>query len=251
MFGVEFPDGRVGERSGEGRVFDFLWRRGSRAVLIVSENPAEPLFDSEFLRQPDIRLLTSFPDEEAYEVARRERPSLIVEDLAPPGHAGLALCRELASHPATRSIPLILVTSDRLWSEAQRTRADVVLAKPLKRRQFFDAVRRFVPLPRRRTPRVTINLRFRYAADDHMTQAFSRDLSVRGTFLKTDRTLPLGTRVVLEFCLPGLVDEMRCSGVVRNTCSTTRFDPGGIGIEFEGLSDGDRELLSAFIEQQR
>jgi len=233
-------------------VFQFLWRRGNRAVLIVSENPTEPLFDSDFLRQPDIRLLTSFPDEEAYELVRRERPSLIVEDLDSPGNAALALCRELASHACTRSIPLILVTSDQMWSEAHRTRADVVLGKPLERRQFFDAVRRFVPLPSRRTPRVNINLRFRYTADRQMAQAFSRDLSIRGTFLKTDRTLPLGTRVVLQFCLPGLAYDMRCSGVVRNTCSTSRAaDPGGIGIEFDDLPDRDRDLLAAFIDQQR
>ena len=233
-------------------MFESLWRRGNRAVLIVSENPQEPLFDSDFLRQPDIRLLTAFPDEDACEMARCERPSLIVEDLAPPGNAALALCRELASHASTRSIPLILVTSDQMWSQAHRTRADVVLGKPLERREFFDAVRRFIPLPSRRTPRVNINLRFRFTADDQMAQAFSRDLSIRGTFLKTDRTLPLGTRLVLQFCLPGLADEIRCGGVVRTTCSTTRSaDPGGIGIEFDDLPDRDRDLLAAFIDQQR
>jgi len=234
------------------RVFESLWRRGKRAVLIVSENPTEPLFDSDFLRQPHIRLLTSFPDEDACEMVRRERPSLIVEDLAPPGHAALALCRELASRASTRSIPLIVVTTDQMWSEAHQTRADVVLGKPLERREFFDAVRRFIPLPSRRTPRVTINLRFRYTADGHRVQAFSRDLSVRGAYLKTDRTLPLGTRLVLQFCLPGLADEMRCIGVVRNTCSATRStEPGGFGIEFDDLSDRDRERLAAFIDQQR
>jgi uncharacterized protein (TIGR02266 family) len=99
---------------------------------------------------------------------------------------------------------------------------------------------------------VVINLRFCYTVNDHVAQAFSRDLSVRGAFLKTDRALPLGTRVVLQFCLPGLADEMRCNGVVRNTCSMTRAaDPGGIGIEFQDLPDRDRDLLAAFIDQQR
>ena len=65
MFLVGSADERVGGRSGEATVFQSLWRRGNRAVMIVSENPMEPLFDSDFLRQPDIRLLTSFPDEGA------------------------------------------------------------------------------------------------------------------------------------------------------------------------------------------
>ena len=50
-------------------MFQF-WRRSNRAVLIVSESPTASLFDSEFLRRPEIRLMTAYPDDQAMEIAR-------------------------------------------------------------------------------------------------------------------------------------------------------------------------------------
>jgi len=232
-------------------VFQSLWRRTVRAVMIVSQDPAEPLITSDFLRQPDIRLLTALPDESALDLACRERPSLIVEDLAVPAEAGLAFCRDLAGHVLTRSIPLILVTPDALWSAARETRADVLLTKPLEQREFYDAVRRFLPMPKRRTRRLYVNLRFIYRVDGRTSQAFSRDLSTQGAFLKTDRLLPLGTRIALEFSIPGIRERIECEAIVRCTSSTAHVgDPGGVGIEFLEMADGDRESLTNFIGQQ-
>jgi CheY-like chemotaxis protein len=233
-------------------VFDSLWRRAPRAVLLVSETPAAPLFDADFLHQPHIRLLEAVPDENALDLAAREQPSLILEHLDVPGEAGLELCHELADHAGTRSIPVILVVPGVLWDRARKTGAEVVLEKPVERQQLFDAVRRFVPLPRRRADRLQINLRFTYHLDGRVSQAFSRDLSPRGAFLKSDRLPPLGARLELRFCIPGLADEVRCDGVVRTTSAAIHpASSGGIGIEFEGLSDADRRLLANFLGQHR
>ena len=229
-----------------------LWRRPNRAVLIVSESPTGTLFDSEFLRQPEIRLLTAYPDEQAVEIARREQPKLIIEDLASPGHAGLAFCAELAGDASTRSIPLILVVPADLWEQAGSTGADVLLGKPLEHREFFDAVRRFLPLPGRGTERLCINLRFIFRSGSQVAQAFSRDLSTKGAFLKTDRILPLGTRLDLRFFVPGVQEETHCRGIVRSTSSPqSTGELGGIGLEFEDLSADDRKVLETFLIHHR
>jgi len=49
--------------------------------------------------------------EEALEVARADRPDLIVLDLMPPGIDGLDVCKALKSDPKTKSIPIIMVTA--------------------------------------------------------------------------------------------------------------------------------------------
>ncbi len=231
-------------------MFRSLWRRPTHAILIVSENPSGPLFQSEFLSQSELGLLTAFPDLEAVEIARRERPKLIIEDV--DGQAGLAFCRDLAGDAATRSIPLILISLPDLSDRARETHACTVLEKPLAQGELFDAVRRHVPLPSRRTKRARINLRFTFRIGDRTAQAFSRDLSAAGAFLKTDRAIRLGTRLDLSFSVPGVVDEIRCASVVRGTSSTLAGgEPGGIGVEFEGMEESDRALLQRFIDQLR
>ena len=226
-----------------------MWRRGGRTVLIVSEHDAEPALNSAFLRQPEIRLLNSHPNEEGLEMARRERPTLIIEDLASDDHGSLAFCRRLRSDPATRSIPLILVISPELRKEARAAKADALLDKPLVNREFYKAVRRFVPLPKRRNQRAGVNLRFTYRAGDKVGQAFSRDVSRNGAFLKTDRIPPLGTRLDLRFTLPGAWEEISCRALVRITarCESQPSQLSGFGIEFDELRAEDAELLEQFI----
>jgi CheY-like chemotaxis protein len=239
-----FPEG------GEAAVFRSLWRRTNRAVLIVSEDPSGPLLHNDFLRQSELGLLTAFPGTEALDIARRRRPGLIIEDLDPPGHTGLAFCSDLASDTATRSIPLILVAPETLRRRARATHAEVVLDKPLDGREFFCAVRRFVTLPRRRRQRANVNLRFTYGVGDQMGQAFSRDLSSRGAFLKTDRIFLLGTRLDLSVCIPGVADQLKFSAVVRGTSSMLHSgESGGVGVEFVDLPEADRKTLERFIDQ--
>ncbi len=56
----------------------------------------------------------------------------------------------------------------------------------------------------------------------------------------------------LNFFIPGVRESVKCRGVVRCTSSTqSTGEPGGIGLEFEDLSDHDRELLESFLDQHR
>ena len=95
-------------------------------------------------------------------------------------------------------------------------------------------------------------MRFTFRIGERTAQAFSRDLSAHGAFLKTDRVIRLGTRLDLSFWVPGVVDEIRCGSVVRGTSSSLGGgELGGIGVEFKGMADSDREALQRFIDQLR
>jgi uncharacterized protein (TIGR02266 family) len=231
-------------------MFGNFRRRATRTVFIVTENPAELALGGAFLQQPDIRLLTSYPDDEALRIARRERPGLIVEDLDGLDGAGMAFHRRLRSDPATRAIPLILLTNPELREATELAGADVLLEKPLAQGELFRAVRRFLPLPDRSGRRLATNLRFIFTVAGQEYQAFSRDVSESGVFLKTDRIPPLGTKVEVCFRLPGSWNEIRCTGHVRNTAGGEGHGQvGGIGVEFDTMEDVDREVLENFVER--
>jgi uncharacterized protein (TIGR02266 family) len=223
---------------------------GSSTILIVSESHPDPDLNLGFLRQPEIRLLHCASETAALDVVEAAPPDLIIDDLAAGAPSESELCRRLKTHPATCAIPVILVTSARAEVAPAGNDADVVLRKPLVPREFFEVVRRYVSLPARRHLRHPINVRFQFRHGGRLVQAFSRDLSTHGTFLKTDRVLPAGSHLELHFRLPDGTSEVRCGGVVRSV-PKLQSAARGMGIEFEGIHDEDLERLERFLERQR
>ncbi|MCC5986916.1 MAG: diguanylate cyclase [Pararhodobacter sp.] len=70
----------------------------------------------------------------ALEIARRERPALILLDVMLPGMSGIEVCRRLRNDPQTRDIPVVMITASgdrerRL--QALAAGADDFLTKPL------------------------------------------------------------------------------------------------------------------------
>jgi putative two-component system response regulator len=70
--------------------------------------------------QDDYRLLFAKDAEKALELARRERPALILLDVMIPGMTGHEACLQLKGQPATADIPVIFVTA--LADEQDETR---------------------------------------------------------------------------------------------------------------------------------
>ena len=228
-----------------------VWGLRRHTILLVSETHPDPKISPAFLRQPDIRLVTAERTDQAMEKANREHPNLIIEDLRSPSPEGLDLCRKLKSTSATREIPLLLVAPPDLRKELQEVGPDALVLAPIVQRDYFDAVRRFVPLPKRRHPRHSVNLRFIFRYQNLTAQAFSRDLSPDGALLHTDVRLAEQARVELGFHIPGEEREIHCGGVVRRVVprGSHQFQTGGIAVEFDGLSEDDRESLEGFLER--
>ena len=224
----------------------------SSTILIVSDKNPDAELNIAFLRQPNIRVLTSPQRVRAVGIARREQPQLIIEDLHEPHEKGIALCRELKTDAHTAQIPLILVADAGVKSAAAAADPDMLLCKPLVPRLFFEAVRKFVPLPSRRHNRQKLNLRFSYPIEGRWVQAFSRDMSTAGAFLKTDRLAPLGAHLQMEFHLPGQSRGIRCGAIVRAAVpANCDIRNTGLGIEFEGINDVDLERLDTFLNRHQ
>jgi len=228
-----------------------MWGRRQRKILIVAEPGCEIGLHAAFLNQPDIRLMTTEPGEGTRGLVRAEHPHLIIQNVGESREDSLALTRDLKSDGATRSIPLIAIAGQECESTAREAGADTVLVTPLIQRAYWEAVRRFVRLPKRRDLRQIVNLRFTYEIGDRTWQAFSRDLSMYGAFLKTDQHLPQGSRVRVRFSIPGEASAISCDAIVRRS---TPFDPhghqtAGFAVEFEGLTEHDAERLERFVKR--
>lgn len=228
-----------------------MWGRRHRKVLIVEAPESKTGLHAAFLEQPDIRLMTTEPGDGARALARVEHPRLIIQDVSDPHEASLALTRALKRDGATGSIPIIAVAGPASEKLVWDSGADAVLLKPVIQRAYWEAVRRFIRLPKRRDLRQIVNLRFIYEDGERRWQAFSRDLSTYGAFLKTDHAPPQGARLRVRFSIPGEAEPVTCGAIVRRS---TPFDPhnhhaAGFAVEFEALSAGDAERLERFVRR--
>jgi two-component system, OmpR family, phosphate regulon response regulator PhoB len=65
------------------------------------------------LKEAGYEVLVADNGNTALDEARTSKPDLMVLDLMMPGRSGLEVCRTLKADPATRSIPVIMVTAKR------------------------------------------------------------------------------------------------------------------------------------------
>lgn len=85
--------------------------------------------------------------EEAARLCAEHRPDLVIVDIIMPRMNGFQLCRTLRREPATKSLPIIVVTSmdresDRYWGLKQG--ADEYLVKPVDGAVLLQKVRSYL-----------------------------------------------------------------------------------------------------------
>lgn len=81
-------------------------------LLIDDQQMAEELVRNMFFDQPDICLHYLHASDQALNVARELKPTVILVDLRMPLVDGLGVTRELRAHPETEGIPVILLSSE-------------------------------------------------------------------------------------------------------------------------------------------
>lgn len=104
---------------------------------------------------------------------------------------------------------------------------------------------------KRKSDREPVTLFVEYEGADDLLGDYTENLSSGGTFVATNRELPIGTQITLVLGFPGLVEPISVEGTVRWTRNTGAADgdEAGAGIEF---SPGPaRDQLAAMIDKIR
>ena len=102
-----------------------------RRLLLVDDDPGLRLLLRTTLAADECAVEETASAEEAADLARFWRPSLVVLDVGLPGMSGLAFCHELKEKPVYGSPRVILLTGGETSGEdALRSGADALLRKP-------------------------------------------------------------------------------------------------------------------------
>jgi uncharacterized protein (TIGR02266 family) len=103
---------------------------------------------------------------------------------------------------------------------------------------------------KRRDSREAVTLFVEYDGADDLVGDYTENLSSGGTFVATNRDIPIGTRIQLVLSFPGLLQAIAIEGVVRWTrLGENEEGEAGAGIAFE--PGPARDQLAAIIDRIR
>jgi DNA-binding response OmpR family regulator len=124
-----------------------------KPVLVVEDEKDIVDLIEYHLKQSGFSVIKALDGPSGLELARKEKPSLIILDLMLPGMDGKDICRALKSNPSTQSIPILMLTAkteeiDRLIGF--ELGADDYVTKPFSPRELVLRVKAI--LHRREVP---------------------------------------------------------------------------------------------------
>lgn len=115
-----------------------------KTILIVDDKAEVRELVEVTLRVGDYRILQAESGDQALEIARAERPELILLDVMMPGGIdGFEVCEQLKSDPATEGITIIMLTAKGQEVDKERgsqVKADGYYTKPFSPLELLQKV---------------------------------------------------------------------------------------------------------------
>jgi two-component system cell cycle response regulator DivK len=115
----------------------------SKKILIVEDNPQNMRLVEMALSAERYFLLEATNGEEALEMAKKERPDLIIMDVQLPKMSGLEVTRRLREIPEFSRTPIIAVTAYAMKGDeekALKSGCNVYLSKPISARDLPNLI---------------------------------------------------------------------------------------------------------------
>jgi two-component system cell cycle response regulator DivK len=120
----------------------------SKTILVVEDQEDNRQILRDLLGANDYDMLEAENGEEALAAVRMQRPDLILMDIQLPVLDGYEATRRLKADPATKSIPIIVVTSYALSGDETKAResgCDAYVTKPYSPRALLAKIKEFLP----------------------------------------------------------------------------------------------------------
>jgi CheY-like chemotaxis protein len=114
-----------------------------KKVLIVEDSPTTRAVVKVYLVGQKLEFLEANNGEDGLNMARQQRPDVIVLDLKMPGMDGFTFCRAVRADPFLRETPVILLTGTKgadVEKEAMAAGATYFMNKPIDGQQLADKI---------------------------------------------------------------------------------------------------------------
>jgi signal transduction histidine kinase/ActR/RegA family two-component response regulator len=118
---------------------------GEHVLLAVDDDPSVPPLLEKMLVGSPYRVVGLAHASDVLRVARELRPDVITLDILMPERGGWDVLRELRADPATREIPVVVVTVVEQTDSATDTAVDGYITKPLDKDSLLGVLARLEP----------------------------------------------------------------------------------------------------------
>jgi len=88
-----------------------MTKDGEASILVVDDDPEIVSMLSTRLTKRGYKVTTASDGHRALELAKRERPDLVLLDVMMPGKSGWEVARALKQDPVTQAIKIVMVTA--------------------------------------------------------------------------------------------------------------------------------------------
>lgn len=217
-----------------------------KKILLVDDINLSLEMEKQALQGISCTILTAHNGSEALEVAKRDKPDLIVMDLYMPNMNGDKACKILKEDPLLKHIPIIMTCST--VNEKDRERCfeagcNGFISKPFSEEDFLENIGKHIDVIGRKHTRLPIVASVSYSLDNKTYEGEALNLSESGIFIKAEAEHPVGAELEdILFSLPTSNSPVKAKGKVRwNTESTQSFSSDivpGVGVQFSEVSSG-------------
>lgn len=114
------------------------------SVLVVDDNLQNLELLEAYLEDLDAVVRVAHDGQEAIDQVQKHQPDIILLDVMMPRMSGFQVCAKLKADPATRDIPIVMVTALNEVSDVERANesgADDFLTKPVNKPELLMRVR--------------------------------------------------------------------------------------------------------------
>jgi DNA-binding response OmpR family regulator len=116
-----------------------------KKILIIDDERITTELVQVYLERYDFEVICAYDGAEGLEVARAEKPDLILLDIVLPKKDGFAVCEELRSDPDFKDVRIIMFTAKGLSEDIERGRqlgADEYVIKPFSGKNLLVLIKK-------------------------------------------------------------------------------------------------------------
>ena len=229
-----------------------------KKVLLVDDVHLILELEKTFLKGLPVDILVAHNGAEALEIVRREQPDLIYMDLNMPIMDGPTCCRALKADPATRGIPVIMVTTAGREEDQLLCRSagcDDFVTKPINNKVFLEKGRNCIADFERRRRRYSYTADVQFLKNGEPGNGMIADISRGGLFIAVpDYVLP-DDPIDIFFNLPhkgnNILVAARGRVAWENSPDSIKKPgyPAGVGIEFTDIDPSIVAMIENLLDE--